>query len=249
MSDILLLQAAVALLAFFCAGIVKGTLGVGLPLVALPITATVIPPAQAMALTIGPILVSNLWQVIEAGILRTAVQRFGTLLLGLSVGIVIGGALLSWVDVRTSLLLLGTVLLGFCAAQVLPTRWRIQRRDERWLSPLAGLASGFVGGLTGLYGTIILSYLIALRLDKDIFVGTISLLYLVGIIVLSATLAGHRLLTVTELIGTVLVLLPTFAGMLLGRRLRQRISQPLFRQLLLLLLTVIGSSLIWRGWH
>ena len=70
-----------------------------------------------------------------------------------------------------------------------------------------------------------------------------------GIIVLSATLAGHRLLTVTELIGTVLVLLPTFAGMLLGRRLRQRISQPLFRQLLLLLLTVIGSSLIWRGWH
>ncbi|MCB1803859.1 MAG: sulfite exporter TauE/SafE family protein, partial [Candidatus Competibacteraceae bacterium] len=71
MSDILLLQAAVALLAFFCAGIVKGTLGVGLPLVALPITATVMPPAQAMALTIGPILVSNLWQVIEAGILRT----------------------------------------------------------------------------------------------------------------------------------------------------------------------------------
>ncbi|MCB1803860.1 MAG: sulfite exporter TauE/SafE family protein, partial [Candidatus Competibacteraceae bacterium] len=141
------------------------------------------------------------------------------------------------------------VLLGFCVAQVLPTRWRIQRRDERWLSPLAGLASGFVGGLTGLYGTIILSYLIALRLDKDTFVGTISLLYLVGIIVLSATLAGHRLLTVTELIGTVLVLLPTFAGMLLGRRLRQRISQPLFRQLLLLLLTVIGSSLIWRGWH
>ena len=247
MNETLWLQASVSALAFFCAGAVKGTLGVGLPLVAVPIAATVMPPAQAMALAIAPILVSNIWQVIESGIAHSALRRFWRLIVGLSIGILLGGLLLSRVDVKTSVLLLGIVLLGFCVLQVLPTRWRIQKRDERWLSPLAGLISGFVGGFTGLYGTIMLSYLIALRLDKDVFVGSISLLYLAGIVVLTATLAGNRIITLTELIGTVLALAPMYIGTLLGRQVRGRISQPLFRKLLLILLAVIGSSLVWRG--
>ena len=247
MNEALLLHAAVSALAFFCAGTVKGTLGVGLPLVAVPIAATVMPPAQAMALAIAPIMVSNIWQVLESGIAISALRRFWRLIVGLSVGILLGGLLLSRVDVKTSVLLLGIVLMGFCALQIIPTRWQIQKRDERWLGPLAGFISGFVGGFSGLYGPIMLSYLIALRLDKDEFVGSISLLYLAGIVVLTATLAGNRIITLTELIGTVLVLGPMYFGMLLGRKIRHRISQTLFRKLLLVLLAVIGSSLVWRG--
>jgi len=247
MNETLILQALVAALAFFCAGAVKGTLGIGLPLVAVPIAATAMPPAQAMALTIGPIVVSNIWQVIESGIARETLQRFWRLIVGLCIGILLGGLLLSRIDVKTSLLLLGIVLLGFCALQILPLRWQIQKRDERWLGPLAGFLSGFIGGFTGLYGLIMLSYLIALRLDKETFVGSISLLYLTGIGALTVILAGNRIFTLNELIGTLLVLVPMFAGMLLGRQVRGHISQPLFRKLLLLLLVVMGGSLIWRG--
>jgi uncharacterized membrane protein YfcA len=247
MTDALLWQAVVATLAFFCAGIVKGTLGVGLPLVAIPIAAIAMPPAQAMALTIAPILVSNSWQVIETGVAGEALRRFWRLIIGLCFGILLGGLLLSKIELKTSLILLGIVLLGFCALQLLPTRWQIQQKDERWLGPLAGFVSGFIGGFTGLYGLIALSYLIALRLDKNMFVGSISLLYLIGILALTITLTSHQVIAMDELIGTFLVLLPLFIGMLIGRRIRDRISQALFRRLLLLLLMVIGSSLILRG--
>lgn len=43
-------------------GIVKGTLGVGLPLFAVPIMSLMIGSTQAIALVAVPVVVSNIWQ-------------------------------------------------------------------------------------------------------------------------------------------------------------------------------------------
>lgn len=246
--DDLFLVTIIASMAFFLGSLIKGTLGVGLPLVAVPIAALVMSPSDAVALTLAPILVSNIWQLIESGIAYSALQRFWRLIVGLTLGIILGGLLLARIDVSTSTLILGLVLLGFCILQLVPMRFRIQKRDERWLGPAVGFASGLVGGLSGLYGPIMLSYVIALRLEKEAFVGSISLLYLAGVFTLAATLYGNQLLNTYNLLGSLLMLLPMFAGMILGRRLRNKIPQQLFSRLLLAVLALISLSLIWRGW-
>ena len=44
-------------------GLIKGTLGVGLPLFAVPVMSLFISSTQAIALVSVPVLVSNIWQV------------------------------------------------------------------------------------------------------------------------------------------------------------------------------------------
>src|SRR5690606_26514722 len=55
---------------------VKGTLGVGLPMVAVPLLALVVPAPTAIALMAVPVLASNLWQAIDSGAAKSYVVRF-----------------------------------------------------------------------------------------------------------------------------------------------------------------------------
>ncbi|MFX8988295.1 sulfite exporter TauE/SafE family protein, partial [Acinetobacter baumannii] len=57
--DMLLLVIAV----FIFAGLVKGTLGLGLPTVAMGLMSMVISPFQAAALLIVPSMITNIWQL------------------------------------------------------------------------------------------------------------------------------------------------------------------------------------------
>lgn len=243
----LLLQLGVASLAFIIGGFVKGTLGVGLPLVAIPIAATVMPPAQAIALTLVPILVSNVWQVFETGYLGKAAHRFAPVLLALLVGLFCGGLLLSRIEVSTSILILGGVLIAFCFSQLMPLRLAISTSTERWLGPPMGFISGLIGGVSGSYGAVLMSYLMMLRLPKNEFVGSIGLIYLVGLFGLGLALSANQLIGWKETIGTLLALIPTAFGLWLGRRLRPHVSQVWFHRLLIAVLFIIGVSLIRRS--
>ena len=66
---------------FVTGGVVKGTLGVGLPLVVVPLLSLLLDSSQAMGLLVMPVLVSNALQSVEGGRLIFALKRFGTCLL------------------------------------------------------------------------------------------------------------------------------------------------------------------------
>ena len=51
---------------FFLAGIVKGTLGLGLPTVAITFLTFFIPPVDAVMMNVIPVLLLNSWQYYQA---------------------------------------------------------------------------------------------------------------------------------------------------------------------------------------
>ncbi len=65
---------------FVTGGIVKGTLGVGLPLVVVPLLSLLFDSSKAIGLLVMPVLVSNALQSIEGGRLIFTLRRFGTLI-------------------------------------------------------------------------------------------------------------------------------------------------------------------------
>jgi len=69
-----------AFLMFVVGGVVKGTLGVGLPLVVVPLLSLLFDAPMAIGLLVLPVLVSNGLQAIEGGRLIFALKRFGTLI-------------------------------------------------------------------------------------------------------------------------------------------------------------------------
>lgn len=238
---------AVVAVAFVAAGLIKGLLGVGLPLVSVPIASLVLPPAKAIALGIVPILVSNIWQALESGGWHRTVGRFWPLALGLMIGVAIGGHLLSRLSGGAALIILGSLLIAFCGYQLVMPRWSVSPQTERWLGPVVGLTAGVTGGVSSFFGPILISYMLGLHLTKDEFVGSIALLYLICMLSLGTVLKVNHVLTSATLLGSVLVLAPLFFGMFAGRRMRARLPTSAFRWLLVVLLLVIGVVTVSRG--
>ena len=57
-------------------GVVKGTIGVGLPVVVIAVLSNFLPVPLVLALVTVPILLTNLWQVMEAGKPMVPLRRF-----------------------------------------------------------------------------------------------------------------------------------------------------------------------------
>ncbi len=233
--------------AFVAAGVIKGLLGVGLPLISVPIASLVLSPAKAIALSLVPIVVSNVWQVWECGDVRWTVRRFWPLAVALMIGTAIGGHLLSRLDGGTGLTILGSLLIAFCGYQLVAPHWIVRPQTERWLAPVIGLTAGVIGGVSSFFGPILISYMLGLRLTKDQFVGSIALLYLVCMISLGTMLRVNHILTAGTLLGSIVVLLPLFAGLFVGRQLRARVPTSTFRRLLVVVLLIIGVVTVVRG--
>ena len=89
-----------AALAFALGGLVNGTVGLGLPTIAIALLATFIGLSEAIAITIIPLVATNLVQVIQGGSPLALVKRFGVLNATAAIGLWIGTEILWAVDPR-----------------------------------------------------------------------------------------------------------------------------------------------------
>lgn len=247
MSELSLLTVVWGALVLALAGLVKGVIGIGLPVISIPLLALAMPVPQAAALMPVPILVSNIWQAFHGGHFPRALQRFWPLLLTMSIGTVIGARILAAVDARVLYALVGIVVVLFSLTSYLQPRLRIHARDERWLGPVVGLIGGVLGGLSTIFGPPLIIFLVTLHLHKDEFVGTIATFYLIGVIPLIAALGAFDIMGRTELITSAVATIPLLIGMGIGQMLRARIKQERFRHALLAMLSLLGCGLVLRS--
>ena len=230
--------------ALFMAGIVKGILGIGVPVVSVSLLSLVINVPMAVSLLPVPILLSNLWQSLPSGWATGTFKRFGPLIVALVVGTFAGARLLVGVDQRTLIGIVGTAVLAFAVSGYFPHHLHLGQRAERRLGVPVGFLAGVLGGMTTFFGPPLIMFLFALKLDKDEFVGTISTLYLCAAVPLVVALGMVGFMGPREYLWSTAAAAPLFLGVLVGQWLRARISQSAFRRGLLLMLLVVGVRLI-----
>ena len=244
--ELSILSAAVLSIAFLVAGMVKGVIGAGLPTVATPIAATVVDPALAIALTVVPVLVSNIWQAVQGGHHRPVLRAFWPMLLALAVGVFAGAQILVTVDPSVTALVMGALTVAICGYQLSFGGFTVPVAAQNWLNPLAGAACGLFGGIAGLFAPTII-YATALRLPKDMLVSLFGLLALCGTLPLYASLTANRVLTGDELVLSAAAAVPVGLGFAAGKWLRDRISQRTFERTLFSMLLLVGLNLIRKG--
>ncbi len=239
------LMVAIAV-AFVLGGIVKGTLGVGLPLVVVPLLSLVLPTPAAIGLVAIPVIASNLWQAHDAGLAALQIRRFMPL-----IGTLVATTLLT---VPATLAMTPKVLNAMLSIAVVTAvvlmafkpQFRIpEHHVGRWGVVVGGI-SGILGGVSSLTGPIIIGYLMALKLPRDSFVGTISVIYLCAALPLYASMASFGRFGVVEMAISTVALLPLGLGMAVGKRLRGHLSEALFRRTLLLFLSAIALLLLFK---
>ena len=208
--------------ALCCGGFIKGALGVGTPLLTVPMMALVLPPQMAIAIMAIPVVVANLWQFAQAERSTTVIKRFWPAFIGILIGTWIGVKILSVIDEKTLLILVGIAVIAFALLQ--GSRFRLHLPD-RMVKPAGiffGGASGLIGGVSSFFGPMLITYLISIRgLAKNQFVSSISFLYVSAVVPWTITLYLFGLLDQRLLIYSALATIPVTVGLLIGQRIRR----------------------------
>jgi len=235
-----------SILALFAGGLFKGVAGIGLPLVGVPLLTVALSLKQAVTTLVMPLIFSNLFQSFEGGQFRPVLRRFWPVHLTLFATIVLSTRMLVAVPEQYLFGVIGAALILIPGIAHLFPSIRLGERQERWLGPLTGIVSGLVGGVSSYYGPVLLLYVMWLRLPKAIFVVAISQMYTVGSIGLALGLLAFGVATPAELGVSALACAPVFGGLLLGQRVRLRLSERHFSLLILATYLITGASFLLR---
>lgn len=233
-----------AIVALFAGGLAKGVLGVGLPMIALPLLYTSVPIREAVALMYGPVLIMNLWQTFQGGWFLTALKRFWPMMAAVIAGTWLGAKTLVGIDGQTLQIVVGITVAGFSLVNLLQPKLAVPAKHALWLSIVVGLTGGFFGGLTLFIGPAVIMFMVALRVPKDEFIGTIALVYLLGIIPTGITYIIEGVLRTEHIVPSAIACVPVFIGMLVGQRIRGHVNEETFRKTLLIALVLIGLNMV-----
>lgn len=232
---------------FALGGLAKGTFGLGMPFLALPVLVLVLPYQIAIALFLVPNFTANFQQAMRLGLWRQNLKRFLWLLIPMLVVIPFMVQVLIRIEQQTGLLILGLISLTFVATQVFPYKLIINATWQKRLNPVVGTAAGVLCGVSGLYGPVLIVYLLALRIPKDEFVSALALMYFLGSFPLYGSLAFANVLTLEVAIVSAIGAVIIGAMILIGQKIRDRLNEERYRHLILVLLFCIGVDLLRRA--
>jgi uncharacterized membrane protein YfcA len=243
-AELVLLVGALAL-----AGLAKGVTGMGLPLFATPILATVLGARTAVVVMSIPIFVSNLLLIIDARDSLPVVRRIWPIALAGAAGVIVGLNLLVRIDQNVLSLVIAALVVVVLARgdRILgddPAALRV-----RVLGPLLGGLGGVLMGATSIASPAVAGYFHALRLAPRDFVVALALLFqILGTVqVLGLWQLGAYDGEVVRL--GLLALAPMLVTLAVGMRLRRQLDNALFRRVIAGFLALSAIVLVWQGLH
>lgn len=234
-------------LSLFCAGLVKGLFGMGLPAVSLGLLSLSMPPVEAATLIVIPTLATNAWQFLTGPARIAMSARFATLLMGVALGTAVGIGFLTGSNTALVQLSLGAVLILYALVGLSSARLNVPASAEPWMSPLVGLVTGTVNGATGVSVMPLVPYLNSIGLGRDALIQAMGLVFMVAMLSLATCLAWTGHLVIASVGASALALIPVFVGMGVGQAVRLRLHADQFRRWLFAGLLALGVYSVLRA--
>lgn len=234
-------------LCLFCGGLLKGATGAGAPVLAVPALVMFFDVKTAVIILLLPNLFTNSWQ---AWTYRSHLprERFLTLLiLGGIVGIAAGTWALTRLPSDILQVVVGGVVMLYIGFRLAHPHWLLGRTLGTAMSAPAGLVAGILQGASGISAPVSITFLNAMRLERVAFIPTISLLFLVFVMIQIPALGFGGLLTPELMLISALAAVPVWLAMPLGSRLARTISPQIFDRITLVLLAILSLKLVVDG--
>lgn len=238
----ILLGAAAVLVSAF----VKGAIGFGFPTLATPLLTLFTDVKAAVVVLIIPNIVMDGIQFARQGAPLATVRRLAVLLAFGAAGTVLGTRLLVILPSRAVTLTLAGFILLFVILNVARVFPRVPAAWERWLAPVVGLLTGVVGGVTNVPGTPLVIYFYALGMDKQEFVRSVALSFVIYKLVQLGAVAYYGLLPSALVVASLGLTVVALGGFALGLAVQDRLDQAVFNRAVLAFLAGLGLWLVLR---
>ena len=248
--DAPVLIAIVAVMLF--AGLVHGTLGLGFPMVATPMLATMMDVRSAILVTLLPTMAVNIASIINSRESLAGTRPFIPLIGFTLAASIAGAAILAITDPAPFRIVLAGLILLYL--------WNGLRFSRSWLeqhSLLAmagfGITAGLAAGTTNVMVAVLIIYFLSLNTERNTMVPTLNACFLVGKASQIGVLAIAGLVGFGLMLETAPLAIAAVIALLFGQRIRNRIEVATYQSILRKLLFVLAIILIYQflneaGW-
>jgi len=226
---------------FLIAGLVKGVVGLGLPVISLALLTATIGLTEAMSLLIIPSLVTNIWQAFRGRYFREIIELIWPFLVAATAAVGIGALALTRIDLVWLSALLGVVLMFYATVSMRGLRLVVQTHQARWLGPVMGLVNGTLTGMTGSFAVPGVMYFEAIGLDRDRLIQAMGILFTVSTIALAIGLQTSALLSLELGFASTLSVVPAVIGLFAGQQIREHLNEVVFRGVFYIALMALGG--------
>jgi uncharacterized protein len=235
---------AVAAAAILFGGFLKGAVGMGAPLVSVPVLAAIYGVRAAVTVMTIPLIVSNLWQIWSYRRAREGRNALFRLLAGCIVGVIFGTFLLGIAPDAWLAIGLAGLLIAYLVFSLLQPEFALSREKAQRIALPMGLVTGLLQGAAGLSTPVSVTFIHAQRLTRAAHVFAVSSVFMV----LSATqivaLTAIGVMTWRLAAASAAALVPIMLGVWIGQHLGERVSRRTFERLTLGVLFLIALGLL-----
>ena len=230
-------------------GVIKGALGVGLPLISVPMLSLWLPTGRAIGLLSVPVMWSNLVQArgSAGGAGRGFAdgwRRFRGLILAQMITTVLTVGLTAGLSAQLLNAMVAGAVLVAVVLMSLQDKLTVPPAYEFGLSIVVGLLAGVLSGASSLTGPVVISYFLALRLPRAEFIRSISLVYLAGSLPTYGAMLLFGRISLSDVGLSVLALVPVFLGMRMGQAVGRRLNETMFRRIVLVFLVAVAVAVV-----
>jgi len=233
--------------AFLLASYIKGTTGMGFPLIATPMVAMLVDIRATYALLLLPNILMDVFQVARGELPWHLWRRLAPLFATTVVGVFLGTRILIAIPERAIFLSLAGVIALYLVSVRLRYDLRMSPAWEIWLGPATGFLGGVLNGITNVFSPIGALYLLALQFEKREFVKAIASIFLVAKVSQLAAVASWGLYSGSILRWSASLSVVALAAFWVGLKTQDRVRQETFLRVLHALLFGMALFFVYRG--
>lgn len=236
------------LIVYFLCGIIKGTIGFGMPTVSISLLIFFIDIKIIIALILIPTIIVNAYQLSRGGNFKKIFDETKFFLFFSTLFIFLGTYLLNIINSKYIILFIAFVLLANSILFLTNIKYTLPNYRSPLIQILIGSVNGVIIGMTSIYTMPLIFLLQSLRYDKDTTVQFLGIAFFLYPLAQLLSFTNLNLISLEIGKSSFLTLIPIFLGLYIGQKIRKVISERLFQKffyyMLLMMSLIIIISLI-----
>jgi len=233
---------------YLLCGIIKGTIGFGMPTVSISLLVFFIDIKLIIALILIPTIVVNIYQLSIGGNLIKILRETKFFLLFSTIFIFPGTYLLNIISSQYIILFIAFILFINSILFLANKIYILPNYESPFTQITIGAINGVIIGMTSIYTMPLIFLLQSFKYNKNTTVQFLGIAFFLYPIAQIFSFANFNLISLEIIKTSSILLIPIFFGLYVGQKIRKRISETLFQKFfyctLLAMSIIISISLI-----
>ena len=229
---------------YLLCGIIKGTIGFGMPTVSISLLVFFVDIKLIIALILIPTIVVNIYQLSRGGNLIKILRETKFFLLFSTIFIFPGTYLLNIINSQYIISFIALVLFINSILFLKNKTYILPNHKSPFTQIIIGALNGVIIGMTSIYTMPLIFLLQSFKYNKNTtvqFLGIAFFLYPIGQML---SFANFNLISFEIIKASLILLIPIFFGLYIGQKIRLRISETLFQKFFYCMLLVMSFIII-----